>query len=188
VSIGEGRVAWESMTTDWDRSERYEERSLRAEPEIPKVDVSLERRILWSIVSKAAERSKRTRAETFCLFMTSRFECGVRRSRWSEIYGRQIEMDLLKEMIEGDWSVGCIILPLFSECLVPRLKMFLSSSIYPCANITKIRIYLVVPPPFSKNGLWGYCIQYRFYHVFGLLRQFIQTGNYSDCIIVFYIV
>ena len=32
----------------------------------PKVEESLFRRMLWSMVSKAADKSKRTSAETFC--------------------------------------------------------------------------------------------------------------------------
>ncbi len=57
------------METDWDRSRRYEESRLRAEPEMPNVEVSLASRMLWSIVSKAAERSRRTSAESFCSFI-----------------------------------------------------------------------------------------------------------------------
>ena len=38
----------------------------RAEPVKPKVERSLSRSMVWSMVSKAADRSRRTRAETFC--------------------------------------------------------------------------------------------------------------------------
>jgi len=47
---------------------RYEERSLRADPVTPKVEESLERRMLWSIVSKAAERSSRSVRILMCKF------------------------------------------------------------------------------------------------------------------------
>ena len=39
---------------------------------MPKVEVSLERRILWSIVSKAADKSRRTRAESLRLLIASK--------------------------------------------------------------------------------------------------------------------
>ena len=38
----------------------------RAVSEKPKIEESLDRRIWWSIVSNAADRSKSTSAETFC--------------------------------------------------------------------------------------------------------------------------
>ena len=40
----------------------------RAVPERPKFKESRVKRIWWSMVSKAAERSRKTRAETFCSF------------------------------------------------------------------------------------------------------------------------
>jgi len=58
-----------SMATDCERWDRYDESKECAELEMPKHELSLLRRMLWSIVSKAAERSRRTRAETRCLFI-----------------------------------------------------------------------------------------------------------------------
>lgn len=48
------------------RLERYDVRSERAVPEKPKTELSLVSNISWSMVSKAAERSSKTSAETFC--------------------------------------------------------------------------------------------------------------------------
>ena len=58
--------------TDCVLSVRYEEIRLRADPVTPKIEESLEKRILWSIVSKAADRSKRARAESLLLSIASK--------------------------------------------------------------------------------------------------------------------
>ena len=53
---------------------------LRAGPVMPKVVDSLEMRIEWSIVSKAADRSRRTRAVTFWRSQARRMLFVMRRS------------------------------------------------------------------------------------------------------------
>ena len=55
--------------TAWVRSERYDWNQDRAVPEMPKVWWSLESRMEWSIVSKAADRSSRENRE---MWLTSR--------------------------------------------------------------------------------------------------------------------
>ena len=55
------------MVTDCDRPVRYEVSKRRARPVKPNVEESLVRRSWWSMVSKAAERSRRTRAESLRL-------------------------------------------------------------------------------------------------------------------------
>ena len=72
VDRGDGSEEWESIRTDWDRFWRYEEISCNARPEIPKEVDNLLRRIVWSIVSKAADRSRSIRAETCFLSMANR--------------------------------------------------------------------------------------------------------------------
>jgi len=58
------------------------------------VDVSLARRILWSMVSKAAERSRRTRAESFCSSIARR------RSFWMRSRAVSVEWNFLY----ADWK------------------------------------------------------------------------------------
>ena len=52
------------ITTVCFLSERYEVNQERATSEIPKVCWSLVRRMVWSMVSKAADKSSRVRGET----------------------------------------------------------------------------------------------------------------------------
>ena len=46
---------------------KYENGSFRARPDIPKYEESLNKRMLWSIVSKAAERSKKNKSIDFLM-------------------------------------------------------------------------------------------------------------------------
>ena len=57
------------------------------------------------MVSKVADKSKRTSAETFAELRpgVSHSGCGEELSRWNGIYGRQTEKDRWKETIEDDY-------------------------------------------------------------------------------------
>lgn len=52
--------------TEKKRDDKYELIQSRDVPEMPNQELSLARRMLWSIVSKAALISRRQRQETFC--------------------------------------------------------------------------------------------------------------------------
>ena len=67
-------------------------------PDKPKVEESLVRRIWWSMVSKAAERSSKTSARPFSHWRqeAGHFGCGVRLSRWSGIFDKPIEKDRVR--------------------------------------------------------------------------------------------
>ena len=60
------------------------------------------------MVSKAAERSRRTRAESFIRSLPGEdhFGCGAERFQWSEISCRQTEKDKQKGKIEDGYLVG----------------------------------------------------------------------------------
>ena len=60
-----GTDVCEWTETDWIRPERYDENQSRTVPERPKSCFNLWRRMLWSIVSKAADRSNEARREMF---------------------------------------------------------------------------------------------------------------------------
>jgi len=60
------------METDCDRLVRYEVSKSKAGPVKPKVEESLVSRSWWSMVSKAAERSRRTRADILRLSIARR--------------------------------------------------------------------------------------------------------------------
>ena len=47
-------------------------------PDIPKYEESLDKRILWSMASKEAERSRRTKSEIFLLSMDKRRSFWIR--------------------------------------------------------------------------------------------------------------
>ena len=61
----------ESVWTNWFLSVRYKVIRSRAGPRMPKVEESLVSRMAWSMVSKAADRSRRMR-EVTCRFSTAR--------------------------------------------------------------------------------------------------------------------
>ena len=69
------------------------------------MDESREIRILWSIVSKAAERSRRTRADSFCWLIAigvvgeDRFVFEEGLFLWNETCGRQIGKEKWRRMI-----------------------------------------------------------------------------------------
>ena len=48
---------------------RYDDSCFKDRPDIPKYEKSLDKRMLWSMVSNAAERSSRAKAKIFLLFM-----------------------------------------------------------------------------------------------------------------------
>ena len=71
-------------------------------PDKPKVEESLVRRIWWSMVSKAAERSSKTRADTF-------FSLEARsRSFWMRSKAVSVELNLHLKPTEKDRVRGSL--------------------------------------------------------------------------------
>jgi len=60
-----GGDKWDSKKIVWVLFFRYDARSFRVMPDILKYKESLDKGILWSMVLKAAEKSRRTKAEFF---------------------------------------------------------------------------------------------------------------------------
>ena len=84
---GEEEEAELLITTHWFLSGRYDQNHWRAVERMPKTVSRRKRRIWWSIVSNAAERSSKSRTEilsssiTFSKSFTTRFICCVRCGR-----------------------------------------------------------------------------------------------------------
>ena len=67
----------------------YDLNQLRTEPWIPKQDERRMSKMLWSMVSKAAERSRRDRHDNCCDAIVLMNECIGGPFQWNDVYSRQ---------------------------------------------------------------------------------------------------
>ena len=78
MNRSDGDDKWDPIVTVCVLFYTYDDRSFRASPDKPKYEESLDKRMLWSMVLKAAARSRRTKAKMFLLSMDKRKSFWIR--------------------------------------------------------------------------------------------------------------
>jgi len=84
---------WLSHLTRKDRDDRYDSNQLRTEPRKPNQDEKSEIRMSWSMVSKAAERSRRQRLYVIQSHLSDDHEYTKEQFQWNDAYSKQIGED-----------------------------------------------------------------------------------------------